>query len=217
LTVERLVEVKEAVKRDLRRVGLGVGLVSSDTTGMDVRERGDEDEEEEEVSREEQEENLDVKVTVPNGQVGPASPSTDSEGNNNDETAASIEPVKVIRIRSRSLSEASNMNRRPSAAGDEADHLHPEELDTPTYERLLPFAILSPEDPTGRKAAEGESDKVFVRRFKWGQIEVLNPDHCDFTPLRETLLGNNMKVRVFVSPLGVPVLLLSGVCVVGCV
>jgi Septin len=197
LTIERLLEVKEAVTRDLRREGLGVGVVSSDTTGVDLREYGNE-EEDEGVSRDQQKAMISavaqqdggddaVKMINPNGHVE----FTSSTGRETTEEATTTEPIKVIRIPPRSHSEASNRHRRPSATVEEADH--PEELDTPTYDHLLPFAILSPEDPTGRRGAD-EPQKVFVRRFKWGQIEVLNPDHCDFTPLRETLLGNNMKV-----------------------
>jgi hypothetical protein len=183
LTSERLLEVKEAVRRDLKREGLGFGVIASQ--GIDVRERGDEDEDHEDEHPKPANggESTDV---IPNGHVRPASV-TDSEGQQ-------TEPVKIIRIRSRSHSETSGRHRRPSAAAaDEEDVV---ESDEDSYEHLMPFAVLSPEDPTGRRNGV---EKVFVRRYKWGEIEVLNPEHCDFTPLRATLLGTNMKVclRVF--------------------
>ncbi|KAF9781879.1 Septin-domain-containing protein [Thelephora terrestris] len=39
---------------------------------------------------------------------------------------------------------------------------------------------------------------VFVRKFRWGTIDVLNPDHCDFAALRTAVLSTHMmmlKVR----------------------
>ncbi|KAH8825360.1 septin family protein [Flagelloscypha sp. PMI_526] len=35
---------------------------------------------------------------------------------------------------------------------------------------------------------------VFVRRFRWGTIDVLNPDHCDFSALRTSILSTHIKV-----------------------
>ena len=42
---------------------------------------------------------------------------------------------------------------------------------------------------------------VFVRKFRWGTIDVLNPDHCDFAALRTAVLSTHMMVR---SPLPPP-------------
>ena len=42
---------------------------------------------------------------------------------------------------------------------------------------------------------------VFVRKFRWGTIDVLNPDHCDFAALRTAVLSTHMTVRLlFPSP-----------------
>lgn len=35
----------------------------------------------------------------------------------------------------------------------------------------------------------------FVRKFRWGKIDVLNPTHCDFAALRTVVLSTHMKVR----------------------
>ena len=41
---------------------------------------------------------------------------------------------------------------------------------------------------------------VFVRRFRWGTVDVLDPTHCDFAALRTAVLSTHMKVRpAFVS------------------
>jgi len=36
---------------------------------------------------------------------------------------------------------------------------------------------------------------VFVRKFRWGTIDVLDPDHCDFAALRTAVLSTHMMVR----------------------
>ncbi|KIO33464.1 hypothetical protein M407DRAFT_192336 [Tulasnella calospora MUT 4182] len=33
----------------------------------------------------------------------------------------------------------------------------------------------------------------FVRRYRWGTIDVLNPSHCDFVALRAAVLGSHMR------------------------
>ena len=41
---------------------------------------------------------------------------------------------------------------------------------------------------------------VFVRKFRWGAIDVLNPDHCDFAALRTAVLSTHMMVRSSIPP-----------------
>ncbi|THH29121.1 hypothetical protein EUX98_g5081 [Antrodiella citrinella] len=35
---------------------------------------------------------------------------------------------------------------------------------------------------------------VFVRRFRWGTVDVLSPEHCDFAALRTAVLSTHMKM-----------------------
>lgn len=35
---------------------------------------------------------------------------------------------------------------------------------------------------------------VFIRKFRWGTVDVLNPDHCDFSALRTAVLSTHLKV-----------------------
>ncbi|KAG6820720.1 hypothetical protein H0H93_012773 [Arthromyces matolae] len=35
---------------------------------------------------------------------------------------------------------------------------------------------------------------VFTRKFRWGTVDVLNPDHCDFSALRTTILSTHLKL-----------------------
>lgn len=37
---------------------------------------------------------------------------------------------------------------------------------------------------------------VFVRKFRWGTIDVLDPNHCDFAALRTAVLSTHLKVRL---------------------
>jgi Septin len=43
---------------------------------------------------------------------------------------------------------------------------------------------------------------VFIRRFRWGTVDVLDPTHCDFAALRTAVLSTHMKVTTF-PPSGV--------------
>lgn len=37
---------------------------------------------------------------------------------------------------------------------------------------------------------------VFIRKFRWGTVDVLNPQHCDFAAMRTAVLSTHMKVRM---------------------
>jgi len=54
----------------------------------------------------------------------------------------------------------------------------------------LPYLEGPPDDLRG----------VFVRKFRWGTIDVLNPDHCDFAALRTAVLSTHMMVRPLPLP-----------------
>jgi hypothetical protein len=50
--------------------------------------------------------------------------------------------------------------------------------------RTLPYLEGPPDDLKG----------VFVRKFRWGKIDVLDPNHCDFAALRTAVLSTHLKV-----------------------
>jgi hypothetical protein len=50
----------------------------------------------------------------------------------------------------------------------------------------LPLMASPPEDLKG----------VFVRRFRWGTVDVLDPTHCDFAALRTAVMSTHMKVNI---------------------
>jgi len=35
---------------------------------------------------------------------------------------------------------------------------------------------------------------MFVRQFRWGTVDVLDPLHCDFAALRNAILSTHLKV-----------------------
>lgn len=38
--------------------------------------------------------------------------------------------------------------------------------------------------------AEEEEADTSLRAYRFGKLDVLNPEHCDFTPLRQVILAN---------------------------
>lgn len=56
--------------------------------------------------------------------------------------------------------------------------------DSPSIARKSVYNQTPPEDLRG----------VFKRKFRWGTVDVLNPDHCDFAALRTAMLLTHMKV-----------------------
>ena len=41
---------------------------------------------------------------------------------------------------------------------------------------------------------------IFTRKFRWGVVDVLNPDHCDFPALRTAVLSTHLKVSDLIQP-----------------
>ncbi|KZT57247.1 hypothetical protein CALCODRAFT_555459 [Calocera cornea HHB12733] len=113
--------------------------------------------------------------------------------------------------RARSLSRA-----RPSADSSDSDT---PTMSTPAGEKralgqLLPWAVVAPEEEEeeeddyntvnkGARAApggmEGDRDgegegKRWLRQYRWGEIDVLNKEHCDFWAVKRAVLGVYFKV-----------------------
>jgi hypothetical protein len=43
---------------------------------------------------------------------------------------------------------------------------------------------------------------VFIRKFRWGTVDVLNPSHCDFSALRTAVFSTHLKVSIDVGSSG---------------
>ncbi|KAL5519795.1 hypothetical protein ACEPAG_1455 [Sanghuangporus baumii] len=59
----------------------------------------------------------------------------------------------------------------------------PATLKSPSVDHL-PYAVGPPRDLKG----------VFTRQFRWGTVDVLEPEHCDFAALRTAILTTHFKV-----------------------
>ncbi|SCV73684.1 BQ2448_6114 [Microbotryum intermedium] len=185
LTVCRLEEVKEAVRRDLARSGVTFGAFSS-ANASSVDEDDEEDEDEEDGD----------EPTTPAAPSPPGlgeSPTAKSGGDGDTIKAEEDEaPVKIIRIARGRLSTLPPSRRRMSAAAAEAAEFE-EAIETPTFDDYLPFAVVAPEVSTKVKKrdlaedSDEEPQETYERHFKYGSLNVLDPKHCDFTPLKEAI------------------------------
>ena len=58
-----------------------------------------------------------------------------------------------------------------------------------------PISVHSSRNPILPLGAPPEDLKgVFIRKFRWGTVDVLDPSHCDFAALRTTVLSTHLKV-----------------------
>ncbi len=71
-------------------------------------------------------------------------------------------------------------------ASPENDHNLDGVPNTPSSQstRNYPFLQSRPDDLKG----------VFIRKFRWGTVDVLNPNHCDFSALRTAVFSTHLKV-----------------------
>ena len=58
---------------------------------------------------------------------------------------------------------------------------------SPSIDHIPPPFIQTPRDLRN----------VFVRKFRWGSVDVLDPVHCDFAALRNAILSTHFKVSLY--------------------
>ncbi|KDQ25742.1 hypothetical protein PLEOSDRAFT_1057992 [Pleurotus ostreatus PC15] len=106
---------------------------------------------------------------------------------------AVITPESTAR-RARPISTASQVSSvapsTPAATSDDGHSQHTETVP------MTPASVIA---SSRRNSAylDGPPDDlkgVFVRKYRWGTIDVLNPDHCDFAALRTAVLSTHLKV-----------------------
>jgi hypothetical protein len=97
---------------------------------------------------------------------------------------AIIAPQKYRWHRPKPAAEASMKD----AASENAQSL-PSNSDSP----ITP-AVKGPSWPSMTSPPE-DLKGVFVRRFRWGTVDVLDPTHCDFAALRTAVMSTHMKVN----------------------
>ncbi|KAJ7761512.1 septin family protein [Mycena maculata] len=67
----------------------------------------------------------------------------------------------------------------------------------PSMEDAIPQTPASIHSNRGLAYLQGPPDDlkgVFVRKFRWGTVDVLDPTHCDFAALRTAVLSTHLKV-----------------------
>lgn len=74
----------------------------------------------------------------------------------------------------------------PENSSSENGHGHYTVPDTPSS-RNYPFLHGRPDDLKG----------VFIRKFRWGTVDVLSPNHCDFSALRTAVFSTHLKVSTW--------------------
>lgn len=63
-----------------------------------------------------------------------------------------------------------------------------------------PTSSYSVRNPTFLQGPPDDLKGVFVRRFRWGTIDILDPNHCDFAALRTAVLSTHLKVCRVMRP-----------------
>lgn len=69
------------------------------------------------------------------------------------------------------------------------------ETNVAEYEKFMPFAVVG--SNTTLKTTDGRT--VRARQYRWGIVEVENPDHSDFSRLRELIIRSNLNDLVEVT------------------
>jgi septin family protein len=115
--------------------------------------------------REEDAENARNNTESPDSEDGRTSPHTSDS-----ETLPQDQPTPTV-VRRASL------RQKPAGSDAVAD-------DIPADLPYLPYSILSP-DPYSLSSGEGPVG----RKFPWGFADPYNPEHCDFTKLKESCFG----------------------------
>lgn len=98
----------------------------------------------------------------------------------------------------------SSMSEAHSVLTDAAESSVPAPSEDGHAISVADSSVTSPTSPTDGSSTRNFSylagppadlKGVFVRRFRWGTVDVLSPEHCDFAALRTAVLSTHMKVR----------------------
>ena len=59
-----------------------------------------------------------------------------------------------------------------------------------------PASVHSSRSPIFLPGPPDDLKGVFIRKFRWGTVDVLDPNHCDFAALRTAVLSTHLKVSL---------------------
>lgn len=98
---------------------------------------------------------------------------------------ALIAPEDVGKLRKRPMSSAPS-SPVPDASEDGHTGSFPDPSQSPSQasNRNMAYLVGPPDDLKG----------IFTRKFRWGTVDVLDPNHCDFAALRTAVLSTHLKI-----------------------
>jgi len=101
--------------------------------------------------------------------------------------------------------EASKRRLRPVSTDSQILSSAPSSPVLPSEDGHAPSLDMTPPTPVSTHSArhnlaylQGPPDDlkgIFIRKFRWGTVDVLDPNHCDFAALRTAVLSTHLKVR----------------------
>ncbi|KAF8073708.1 septin family protein [Lyophyllum atratum] len=86
--------------------------------------------------------------------------------------------------RQRPISPDSHLLASPTSPAQQQDEETVPQTPVSIHSAKLPYLHAPPDDLKG----------VFVRKFRWGTVDVLDPSHCDFAALRTVVLSTHLKL-----------------------
>ncbi|EGO23791.1 hypothetical protein SERLADRAFT_416136 [Serpula lacrymans var. lacrymans S7.9] len=217
LTDDTLSEVKKAVRKGLHEAGLDFGVFTASKQKGEEGEKGLVNG----VGHENGSANANANGNeVANGSGSGNGNGHNGHVASEEEPARKTRPV--IKLRGFRLSRSRSRSRRDlsSVVHDDSEPYYPDDTDRESVasvrfsahvvakadmNTLLPFALITPEHsstprpkrprPTSVSSSPPEDLRgVFTRKFRWGTIDVLNPEHCDFAALRTAVLLTHLKI-----------------------
>lgn len=100
---------------------------------------------------------------------------------------ALIAPEDVGKLRKRPLSSVPSSPVPDASEDGHAGSFHdPSQSPSQASVRNIAYTLGPPDDLKG----------IFTRKFRWGTVDVLDPNHCDFAALRTAVLSTHLKVRL---------------------
>lgn len=205
LTNSQLDDIKIAVKRSLDKSGTGFGIFKAPVSDAEDDAEAEDDDDEEDVPEEESRISRVIVKIRSTGRSG----GRDRSFNRSE------------RSRSRTRAASTDEDQETS----ESDPTSAFVFSSTALRALLPFAIMSP-DPVPSSATRSSTESrpppppssyhgaavtpsvmpsdhlanskgKYTRRYRWGAVDVLDKEHCDFLALRQAVFGPDMRVRTW--------------------
>ena len=87
--------------------------------------------------------------------------------------------------------------RRPRCISTDSGLTTPRPQSEDDHVLKTPISVHSSRNPILLPGPPQDLKGVFIRKFRWGTVDVLDPNHCDFAALRTTVLSTHLKVNSF--------------------